>query len=134
MFLQFTASIETRYKDGDDPVTIADRPVNEALRHTLLRDEEDWLSEESLHDATQLTKSRVWVIDPIDGTREFVEGIPEFCISVGLVEDGQLIAGGIATLRRKRSSWGRPRSYTLYAETGAGETIPFTPTHLAPAS
>jgi myo-inositol-1(or 4)-monophosphatase len=42
-----------------------------------------------------LEKSRVWVVDPLDGTREFVAGIPEFCVSVGLVENGRPVAGGI---------------------------------------
>src|SRR5207245_1834007 len=38
---------------------------------------------------------RVWVVDPLDGTREFVAGIPEWCVSIGLVENGEAIAGGI---------------------------------------
>jgi myo-inositol-1(or 4)-monophosphatase len=37
----------------------------------------------------------VWIVDPIDGTREFVAGIPEWSVSIGLIEDGQPIAGGI---------------------------------------
>jgi 3'-phosphoadenosine 5'-phosphosulfate (PAPS) 3'-phosphatase len=41
------------------------------------------------------TKQRVWVVDPLDGTREFVQGIPEFCVSIAMVENGIPIAGGI---------------------------------------
>jgi myo-inositol-1(or 4)-monophosphatase len=37
----------------------------------------------------------VWVVDPLDGTREFVQGIPEFCVSIGFVENGRPVAGGI---------------------------------------
>jgi len=46
-------------------------------------------------DFTRLEKSRVWVVDPLDGTREFVAGIPEFCVSVAMVENGRPVAGGI---------------------------------------
>jgi myo-inositol-1(or 4)-monophosphatase len=46
-------------------------------------------------DPRRLECRRVWVVDPLDGTQEFVERIPEWCISVGLVEDGCTVAGGI---------------------------------------
>jgi myo-inositol-1(or 4)-monophosphatase len=88
-------AIETEYKVGHDPVTEADRAVDEVLRKTLLRPGEGWLSEETIDDFTRLDKQRVWVVDPLDGTREFVQGIPEFCVSIALVEDGIPIAGGI---------------------------------------
>ena len=93
---RFTAgAIATEYKIGHDPVTEADRSVDAVLRKELLRDGEGWLSEESVDDFTRLKKSRVWVVDPLDGTREFVAGIPEFCVSVAMVEDGRPVAGGI---------------------------------------
>lgn len=88
-------AIEAEYKAGHDPVTEADRSVDAVLRKELLRDGEGWLSEESVDDFTRLDKKRVWVVDPLDGTREFVAGIPEFCVSVGMVEDGRPVAGGI---------------------------------------
>jgi myo-inositol-1(or 4)-monophosphatase len=87
--------IAAEYKAGHDPVTEADRAVDAVLRKELLRDDEGWLSEESVDDPSRLEKSRVWVVDPLDGTREFVAGIPEFCVSVGMVENGVPIAGGI---------------------------------------
>jgi myo-inositol-1(or 4)-monophosphatase len=96
VFARFTpGAIETEYKIGHDPVTEADRAVDSAMRQILLRDGEGWLSEESADDMTRLSKSRVWVVDPLDGTREFVQGIPEFCVSIGFVEDGRPVAGGI---------------------------------------
>jgi len=96
IFSRFTpGAIETEYKVGHDPVTEADRAVDAVLRAELLRDGEGWLSEESVDDFTRLEKSRVWVVDPLDGTREFVAGIPEFCVSVAMVEDGRAVAGGI---------------------------------------
>src|SRR3984885_14202894 len=88
-------AIETEYKVGHDPVTEADRAVDAILRKTLLRAAEGWLSEETVDDFTRLDKQRVWVVDPLDGTREFVAGIPEFCVSIAMVENGIPIAGGI---------------------------------------
>jgi myo-inositol-1(or 4)-monophosphatase len=96
VFNRFTpGEIETEYKIGHDPVTEADRAVDAVLRKELLREGEGWLSEESVDDPTRLEKSRVWVVDPLDGTREFVAGIPEFCVSVAMVENGRPVAGGI---------------------------------------
>jgi len=96
VFSRFTpGEIAAEYKAGHDPVTEADRALDEVLRKELLRDGEGWLSEESTDDPSRLYKSRVWVVDPIDGTREFVEGIPEFCVSIAMVERGKPIAGGI---------------------------------------
>ena len=88
-------AIETEYKIGHDPVTEADRSVDAVLHKHLLRDGEGWLSEESVDDVSRLEKERVWVVDPLDGTREFVAGIPEFCVSIALVENGRPVAGGI---------------------------------------
>jgi myo-inositol-1(or 4)-monophosphatase len=96
IFQRFTpGEIEAEYKSGHDPVTEADKQVDAALRKELLRDDEGWLSEESVDDFTRLQKTCVWVVDPLDGTREFVAGIPEFCVSVAMVEDGRPVAGGI---------------------------------------
>src|SRR5271157_718940 len=88
-------AIETEYKVGHDPVTEADRAVDDILRKTLLRAGEGWLSEETVDDFTRLDKPRVWVVDPLDGTREFVQGIPEFCVSIAMVENGIPVAGGV---------------------------------------
>jgi len=96
IFARFTlGAIEAEYKAGHDPVTEADKAVDAALRQELLREGEGWLSEESVDDLSRLQKKRVWIVDPLDGTREFVAGVPEFCVSVAMVEDGVPVAGGI---------------------------------------
>jgi myo-inositol-1(or 4)-monophosphatase len=96
VFARFTpGAIEAEYKVGHDPVTEADRALDAVLRKELLRSDEGWLSEESVDDPIRLQHSRVWVVDPLDGTREFVQGIPEFCVSIGFVENGRPVAGGI---------------------------------------
>lgn len=84
-----------RKEERDDPVTAADHAADRVLRRILPAPGEGWLSEESRDDPSRLECRRVWVVDPIDGTREFVEGIPEWCISIGLIEDGLPVAGGI---------------------------------------
>lgn len=88
-------AVEFQLKAADNPVTAADRAVNEVLHAALVRDDEAWLSEETVDDPTRLERRRVWVVDPLDGTKEFVQGIPEWCVSIGLVEDGEPVAGGI---------------------------------------
>ena len=96
VFARFTpGEIQAEYKAGHDPVTEADRALDAVLRKNLLRDGEGWLSEESADDLSRLERERVWVVDPLDGTREFVEGIPEFCVSIAMVERGRPVAGGI---------------------------------------
>src|SRR5258705_9498073 len=96
VFTRFTlGAIEAEYKAGHDPVTEADRAVDAVLREQLLRQGEGWLSEESVDDPSRLEKARVWIVDPLDGTREFIAGIPEFCVSVAMVEEGVPVAGGI---------------------------------------
>ena len=85
---------EVRDRGGRDVVTEVDRRVSDVLQYHLRRPSEGWLSEEDPDDQERLSCEIVWVVDPLDGTREFVDGIPEWCISVGLVENGVAVAGG----------------------------------------
>lgn len=80
---------------GRGPVTEADRVVNRVLHDTLWRDGEGWLSEESVDDFDRLEKAHVWIVDPLDGTLEFISGVPEWCVSIGWIEHGRAVAGGI---------------------------------------
>ena len=67
--------------EGDSPVTEADIAANELLHAHLLRPGEGWLSEESENDPARLRARRVWVVDPIDGTRAFIAGREDWSIS-----------------------------------------------------
>ncbi|MEX0698513.1 MAG: 3'(2'),5'-bisphosphate nucleotidase CysQ [Acidimicrobiia bacterium] len=87
--------LEAAAKANSDPVTEADLAVDRALRNELVRPGEAWMSEETADDPARLSASRVWVVDPLDGTKEFVQGLPEWCVSIALVEDGEAVAGGI---------------------------------------
>lgn len=84
------AGFETLTKPDQSPVTSADLAVNQILQESLSAafPEDGWLSEETADSDDRLGKKRVWIVDPIDGTRSFVRGLPEFCLSVALVENG----------------------------------------------
>jgi myo-inositol-1(or 4)-monophosphatase len=77
-------------KEPGDPVSEADHAVNDHLEAALrgARPDYGWLSEESEDDKGRLAARRVWVVDPIDGTRAFLKDRPEFSVAVGLLEDG----------------------------------------------
>ena len=113
--------VEARSKSGDDPVTEADTTVDTLLRELLPQDGEGWLSEETEDDFDRLDRRRVWVVDPLDGTREFVTGIPEWCVSIGLVEDGEPIAGGILN---------PATGETILGARGLGVTLNGRPAHV----
>ena len=72
-----------------DPLTIADTEADACLRELLLGPFPDygWLSEETVDSPERLERDAVWIVDPLDGTKEFVSGIPEFAVSVALVEN-----------------------------------------------
>jgi len=86
---------ESWNKTGGSPVTEADLAVNRLCASTLktARPEYGWLSEETLDVPAARQKSRCWVIDPIDGTRAYMDGTPDWCIGLAMVEDGEAVAG-----------------------------------------
>lgn len=97
---------------GAGPVTEADLAVNDALhaRLTAGRPDYGWLSEESPDDSARLTAPRCFILDPIDGTRAFVDGQEGFSHALAVVEAGRVIAGVVYL----------PVSDRLYAATADG--------------
>ncbi len=90
----------------------ADRLLQDALRGEF--PEYGWLSEETKGDPQRFSSSRVWIVDPLDGTREFVLKIPEYAVSVGLVENGVPVLGVVYS----------PLNRELYAAVkGQGATL-----------
>ena len=81
--------------EGAGPVTEADLQVNDALHNRLRpsRPSYGWLSEETTDTSARLQSNRVFIIDPIDGTRAFIAGEDTFAISAGIAEAGKMIAG-----------------------------------------
>lgn len=95
---------EVQHKDPENPVTEADfaanrilvRAIRELFPHDALLSEETELAHDrAAMDRERFSRRRVWIIDPIDGTREFIKGRPQFAISVGLIEDGKAVLGFI---------------------------------------
>ena len=89
------APIDYTIKHGHGPVTAADHELDALLRTTLPEPGEGWLSEETVDDPARLSCRRVWIVDPIDGTRSLVAGRPEYSISIALVADGEPVLGGV---------------------------------------
>lgn len=81
--------------EGSSPVSAADFAANDRLQSLLLaaRPNYGWLSEETDDDAARLQKETVFVIDPIDGTRAFINGDKTWCVSVAVVHRGRPVAG-----------------------------------------
>lgn len=88
---------ETHIKKDRSPVTTADLAVNQILHERLLTafPHDAWLSEETPDDPRRLENKRVWVIDPIDGTKYFMRGVPQYAISVALVESHRPVVAAV---------------------------------------
>ena len=90
-------TVRVGYKPGEGPVTEADHAADDVLHRELidLIDGAHWLSEESSQEAPLIHGEPTWVVDPLDGTREFLRGIPEFGVSVGLFVGDELVLGAV---------------------------------------
>ena len=91
----FMESYQVSEKSPDNPVTDADLAADRLLRERLseILPQAGWLSEETIDDLERLKRPLTWIVDPLDGTKEFVLGIPEFSISVALVAHSQPVLG-----------------------------------------
>jgi len=88
------SGVTVRDKADASPVTEADHAADEIL-HTRLLALADigWLSEETVDAPERLQASDLWIVDPLDGTREFIMGLPEYTVAVALIRDGQPALG-----------------------------------------
>jgi myo-inositol-1(or 4)-monophosphatase len=91
----FRTEQHVTHKSPDQPLTQADLAADALLKERLLaaRPGYGWLSEETADTAARLQCERVWVVDPIDGTRSFIAGRAEFAISIGLAVAGAATLG-----------------------------------------
>src|ERR1700751_2759984 len=85
----FRTELKNWTKGASSPVSEADIAVNDLVESRLRAATPDygWLSEESADDEVRLGKKLVWIVDPIDGTRAYLAGREDWCVSVALVED-----------------------------------------------
>jgi 3'(2'), 5'-bisphosphate nucleotidase len=95
--LRFYGDPSAQMKEGGSPVTSADYAANAVIVDTLSREfpQDAILSEESKDSAERLSARRVWIVDPLDGTKEFIARNGEFSVMVGLVVDGQPVLGAV---------------------------------------
>ncbi len=100
----FHAKSEWWEKAPGNPVGVADLECDAYLKDRLLgaRPDDGWLSEETADTEHRLARRRVWVVDPIDGTRDFVRGRTGWAVSVALVEDGVVTVAALAAPARKQ--------------------------------
>ncbi|MBI5135879.1 MAG: 3'(2'),5'-bisphosphate nucleotidase CysQ [Nitrospirae bacterium] len=121
----FRDEYEIRHKGEGNPVTTADLEADKVLKGILLgaRPDDGWLSEETVDSTERLSKRRVWIVDPIDGTKEFIQGIPQFAISIALAVDGDIAVGVV---------YNPARNELFSAERGKGATLNGVPIFVTP--
>jgi myo-inositol-1(or 4)-monophosphatase len=114
--LAFRAGSEWWEKSPNNPVSHADLECDAYLKATLLgaRPDDGWLSEETADTDVRLGQRRLWVVDPIDGTRDFVRGRTGWAVSVALVEGGEVTVAALAA---------PARGQLFLAERGKGATL-----------
>jgi 3'(2'), 5'-bisphosphate nucleotidase len=95
--LPFYGNVVARMKPGDSPVTDADVAANEIVLGAIRRafPEDAILSEESADSPERLGAERVWIVDPLDGTREFLNRTDDFAVMIGLAIGGRAVLGAI---------------------------------------
>ncbi len=93
----FRTELKNWTKGASSPVSEADIRVNDLLESRLRSATPDygWLSEESVDDEARLEKRLVWIVDPIDGTRGYLAGREDWCVSVALVENGSALLAAV---------------------------------------
>lgn len=112
----FKSENEVWYKNGSSPVSEADKEIDAFLRNSFAagRPEYGWLSEETEDNTTRLKCETVVIADPIDGTRGFIAGRDEWCISIGIVKGDRPIHSVLHCPALKR---------TFLASKGSGLTV-----------
>jgi myo-inositol-1(or 4)-monophosphatase len=120
----FRTELKNWTKGASSPVSEADIAVNDLLEKRLRSATPDygWLSEESVDNESRLGKHLVWIVDPIDGTRGYLAGREDWCVSVALVEDASPVLAAVFV----------PASDELFfAMRGQGATRNDVPIHAA---
>jgi myo-inositol-1(or 4)-monophosphatase len=108
---------EVASKSDGSPVTDVDKAVDAFLKRELLRllPGSAWLSEETTDDDVRLGRDFVWIVDPIDGTKQLVAGVPEIAVSIGLVASGGVAAAAVVNpMTGESGAWaaGSPPAFT----------------------
>lgn len=91
----YEGKVTVQEKDNKSPLTEADLESNEAIQAAIVAafPQDGWLSEETRDSPERLSKRRTWIVDPLDGTKEFVNRIPEFVVAIGMADQGDAVVG-----------------------------------------
>ena len=91
----YRTGLPVEHKAGDEPVTLADRVADDLIREGLQAafPHDGLLTEESDDDLSRLSKERVWIVDPLDGTTEFIAETGDFVVQIGLSLGGEPVLG-----------------------------------------
>ncbi|HYB98173.1 MAG TPA: 3'(2'),5'-bisphosphate nucleotidase CysQ [Candidatus Limnocylindrales bacterium] len=121
----YKGEYDVHEKAPDNPLTIADTEADAIIKKTVLSafPDDGWLSEETADTKDRLTRSRVWIVDPLDGTKEFTQHIPEFCVCVAFVVDGVVQVG---------VSYNPAEDLLFAARRGGGTTLNGEPVRCTP--
>lgn len=107
----YEGSYETAIKKDDSPITEADLKSNEVIKRILSTTNYSILSEEDKDDQNRLSKETIWIVDPLDGTSDFIDKTGEFTIMIALVKNKKPVLGVI----------GWPTEKTIFAaQKGSG--------------
>lgn len=120
----FGRTIQAWDKSPNNPVCEADLALDQLLHQRLrgARPSYGWLSEETADDPERLGRRRIWVVDPIDGTRDFLRGRTGWAVSIALVENGVPIVAALCAPARDQ---------LFVAEAGAGATLNDSPIRMS---
>lgn len=93
----YDTKFDVEYKDDKSPLTLADKKASDKIIEELRQFQLPVLSEEGVHEAFEKRKTwnKLWIVDPLDGTKEFVKRNGEFTVNIALVEDGNPTLGVI---------------------------------------
>ena len=123
----FRTELKNWTKGASSPVSEADMAVNDLISGRLrsATPHYGWLSEESIDDEQRLAKKRVWIVDPIDGTRGYLAGREDWCISVALVEGTRPVLAAV---------FAPASDEFFFAERGQGTLLNGTPVDAMPGT
>jgi 3'(2'), 5'-bisphosphate nucleotidase len=118
-------------KADASPVTAADRAAEALILAALQRDFPDLpvISEENPASHVALNSSRFFLVDPLDGTRAFINGTADFCVSIGLVENGEPVAGALHAPIADETTWAGESLWRASGEISRAEPFPPLPVH-----
>lgn len=93
----YTDSFDIEYKDDKSPITLADKTANEIIVNKLMQEFPDYamLSEECEDDLSRLNNNWCWIVDPLDGTKEFIKKNGEFTVNIALTHKNKVVLGVI---------------------------------------